>query len=151
MLLAGIQVWMCREVATLNSSMRNTNLETEINNFCFGVQVTPVLSACGGQDNATEGVDWVWSVCYCSPLAANPAQEPWYSQPSNSRTHKPVSHPLLLLLLLHSQLLVHRLGSEAHDHWPGRGNKAFTSCGFLEGNQLQGSVTAVPDLCKDKA
>lgn len=42
--------------------------------------------------------------------------------PSSSRTHKPVSHPLLLLLLLHSQLLFHRLGSEARDHWPGRGN-----------------------------
>lgn len=60
--LAGIQVGMCREVATLNSSMSNMNLETELNNFCFGVQVTPVLSVCGGQDDATEGVDWVWSV-----------------------------------------------------------------------------------------
>lgn len=67
----------------------------------------------------------------------------------NPRTHKPVSHPLLLLLLLHSQLLFHRLGSEARDHWPGRGNEAFTSCGFLEGNQLQDSVTAVPELWED--
>lgn len=53
---------MYRKVATLNSSIRNTNLEIEQNNFCSGVQVTPVLSACGGQDDATEGVDWVWSV-----------------------------------------------------------------------------------------
>lgn len=52
---------MYREVATLNSSTRNTNLEIELSNFCHGVQVTPVLSVCGGQDDATEGVDWVWS------------------------------------------------------------------------------------------
>lgn len=59
--LAGIQVWMYREVATLNSSTRNTNFEIELNNFCYGVQVTPVLSVCGGQDDATESIDWVWS------------------------------------------------------------------------------------------
>lgn len=60
--LAEIQLWMYREVATLNSSMRNTDLEIELNNFCYGVQVTPGLSVCGGQDDATEGVDLVWSV-----------------------------------------------------------------------------------------
>lgn len=46
---------------SVNSSIRNINLEIELNNFCYGVQVTPVLSVCGGQDDATEGVDWVWS------------------------------------------------------------------------------------------
>lgn len=60
--LAGIQVWIYREVATLNAPIGNTNLEVKLNNFYSGVQVTPVLSACGGQDDATEGVDLVWSV-----------------------------------------------------------------------------------------
>lgn len=61
-MLAGIQVWVYTEVATLNLPIRNTNFQTELNYFCSGVQVTPALSVCGGQDDATEGVDLVWSV-----------------------------------------------------------------------------------------
>lgn len=40
--------------------------------------------------------------------------------------HKPVSPPLLVLLL-HSQLLSYQLGLEAHTQFPKRGNKAFTN------------------------
>lgn len=44
--------------------------------------------------------------------------------------HKPVSPPLLVLLL-HSQLLSYQLGLEAHTQFPKRGNKAFTNTVFL--------------------